>query len=89
MKIIFIHGDSGSGKSTYAELYAKMLCKKKDYRDFFRSSASNDIMQDYMGEDIFATDVVSRDFLRDISSNKTIKIQGFGVFRTLILMSGG
>ena len=56
MKIIFIHGDSGSGKSTYAELYAKMLCEKKGYRDFARSSASNDIMQDYMGEDIFILD---------------------------------
>ena len=56
MKIIFIHGDSGSGKSTYAELYAKMLCEKKGYRDFSRSSASNDIMQDYMGEDIFILD---------------------------------
>ena len=56
MTIIFIHGDSGSGKSTYAELYAKMLCEKKGYRDFSRSSASNDIMQDYMGEDIFILD---------------------------------
>ena len=56
MQIIFIHGDSGSGKSTYAELYAKMLCDKKGYRDFARSSASNDIMQDYMGEDILILD---------------------------------
>lgn len=56
MQIIFIHGDSGSGKSTYAELYAKMLCDKKGYRGFARSSASNDIMQDYMGEDIFILD---------------------------------
>ena len=56
MKIIFIHGKSGSGKSTYAEMYADMLCKKMGYRDFARSSASNDIMQDYMGEDIFILD---------------------------------
>lgn len=56
MQIIFIYGDSGSGKSTYAELYAKMLCDKKGYRDFARSSASNDIMQDYMGEDILILD---------------------------------
>lgn len=56
MKIIFIHGDSGSGKSTFAELYAKMLCEKKGYRDFCRSSASNDILQDYMGEDILILD---------------------------------
>ena len=33
-----------------------MLCEKKGYRDFARSSASNDIMQDYMGEDIFILD---------------------------------
>lgn len=56
MQIIFIHGDSGSGKSTYAEMYAKMLCDKKGYRDFARSSASNDILQDYMGEDILILD---------------------------------
>ena len=56
MKIIFIHGKSGSGKSTYAEMYADMLCKKMGYRDFARSSASNDSMQDYMGEDIFILD---------------------------------
>jgi len=56
MKIIFIHGKSGSGKSTYAEMYADMLCKKKGYRDFARSSASNDMMQDYMGEDVFILD---------------------------------
>ena len=29
MQIIFIHGASVSGKSTYAEIYAKMLCDKK------------------------------------------------------------
>ena len=56
MKIIFIHGDSGSGKSAYAEMYAKMLCDKKGYRDYCRSSASNDILQDYMGEDILILD---------------------------------
>ncbi len=56
MQIVFIHGDSGSGKSTYAELYASMLCEQKKYRDFARSSASNDIMQDYMGEDILILD---------------------------------
>jgi len=56
MQIIFIHGDSGSGKSTYAEMYAKLLCAKKGYRDFSRSSASNDILQDYMGEDILILD---------------------------------
>lgn len=56
MQIVFIYGDSGSGKSTYAELYAKMLCDKKGYRDYARSSASNDIFQDYMGEDIFILD---------------------------------
>ena len=53
MKIIFIYGGSGSGKSTYAEMYAEMMCKKMGYRDYARSSASNDIMQDYMGEDVF------------------------------------
>lgn len=56
MQIIFIYGESGTGKSTYAEMYADMLCKNKGYRDFARSSASNDIMQDYMGEDIFILD---------------------------------
>ena len=56
MQIIFIHGDSGAGKSTYAEMYARMLCDKKGYRDFARSSASNDILQDYMGEDILILD---------------------------------
>ena len=56
MEIIFIHGDSGSGKSTYAEMYAKMLCDTKGYRDYARSSASNDILQDYMGEDILILD---------------------------------
>lgn len=56
MQIIFIHGKSGSGKSTYAEMYADMLCKVKGYRDYSRSSAINDIMQDYMGEDIFILD---------------------------------
>ena len=56
MKIIFIHGKSGSGKSTYAEMYAEMMCKKMGYRDYARSSASNDIMQDYMGEDVFILD---------------------------------
>ena len=56
MKIIFIHGDSGSGKSAYAEMYAKMLCDKKGFRDYSRSSAHNDILQDYMGEDILILD---------------------------------
>lgn len=56
MKIIFIYGTSGSGKSTYAEMYADMMCKKMGYRDYARSSASNDIMQDYMGEDVFILD---------------------------------
>ena len=33
-----------------------MMCKKMGYRDYARSSASNDIMQDYMGEDVFILD---------------------------------
>lgn len=56
MKIIFIHGTAGSGKSTYAEMYADMLCKQNGYNGFARSSAHNDIMQDYMGEDVFILD---------------------------------
>lgn len=56
MEIIFIYGESGVGKSTYAEMYAAFLCNEYGYRDVCRGSANNDVLQDYMGEDILILD---------------------------------
>lgn len=47
----FYHGSSGSGKTTYA----KMKCIENNY-SYCISSSSNDVMQDYKGEDVLILD---------------------------------
>ena len=45
MECIFINGDSGTGKTTFA----KKICKDRGF-DFYVSSGSNDVLDDYAGE---------------------------------------
>lgn len=56
MQVIFIVGKPGAGKSKYAEILAEHFIESGDARDYSRSSSSNDMLQDYMGEDIFILD---------------------------------
>ena len=51
VRIIYIQGDAGSGKSKYARIYAL-----KNYRDYCVSSSSNDSAQDYLGQDVMIFD---------------------------------
>lgn len=51
MECIFITGDSGTGKSTYA----KMVAEDKGYSTYI-SSGSNDILDDYKGQDCIILD---------------------------------
>jgi len=52
IKVIFIYGKTGSGKTTYA----KMLAEKIGDGSFYVSSAANDSMQDYTGQDTVILD---------------------------------
>ena len=49
--VIFCTGDTGTGKTTFAKEYAKMTKKS-----ICISSCSNDVMQDYKGEDVIVLD---------------------------------
>lgn len=51
MESIFITGDSGLGKTTYA----KLICDEKKM-SYFVSSGSNDVLDGYMGEDVIILD---------------------------------
>lgn len=51
MENVYIVGQSGSGKTTYA----KMICEEKNY-SYFVSSGSNDVLDGYMGEDVIILD---------------------------------
>lgn len=51
MEGIFITGDSGLGKTTYA----KLICEEKGY-SYFVSSGSNDVLDGYMGEEVVILD---------------------------------
>lgn len=51
VKVIYMQGPEGSGKSTYARRYAL-----KHYRDYAISSSHNDAVQDYLGQDVMIFD---------------------------------
>lgn len=51
MDVVFISGESGAGKTSYA----KELCKKKGY-SYCVSSSGNDLLQDYRGQDALILD---------------------------------
>ena len=51
MDVVFITGDSGTGKTTYA----KRVAKDKGY-SVFVSSGSNDVLDDYKGQDCIILD---------------------------------
>lgn len=51
MKCIYIQGDSGTGKTTYA----KQLCAQHEW-SFFVSSGSNDVLDGYGGQDCVILD---------------------------------
>lgn len=51
INVMFYHGKSGTGKSSYA----KMFCEKSG-KSYCVSSSSNDPMQDYRGEDVLILD---------------------------------
>ncbi|MFR1688017.1 MAG: Rep family protein [Massilimicrobiota timonensis] len=59
---IYIYGTSGSGKTTYA----KKFCKDRNLT-FYISSASNDIMSDYCGEEVLILDDVRADCFNSLS----------------------
>jgi cytidylate kinase len=51
MDCIFINGDSGTGKTTYA----KQICEDRHF-SYYVSSGSNDVLDDYKGEDAIILD---------------------------------
>lgn len=51
MECIFIYGDSGAGKTTYA----KQLAENKGY-SYYVSSGSNDVLDNYKGQDCIILD---------------------------------
>lgn len=51
LEVIYMVGDSGSGKTTYA----KEIAKQKGY-SYFVSSASNDVLDSYSGQDCLILD---------------------------------
>lgn len=52
LKVIFIYGTTGSGKTTYA----KMLASKIGDGSYYVSSSANDSMQDYAGQETVILD---------------------------------
>ena len=52
MKVLYIYGATGSGKTTMA----KWLCEKILEIDYYISSSSNDILQDYLGQEAIILD---------------------------------
>lgn len=52
IKVIFIYGTTGSGKTTYA----KMLAEKIGDGSYYVSSSANDSMQDYAGQETVILD---------------------------------
>ena len=56
MKVIYIYGNTGIGKTTFAKDFADML--KMSY---FVSGASNDTLEGYMGQDIIIFDDLRAD----------------------------
>lgn len=52
IEVIFINGNAGCGKTTYA----KMLAKNYGDGSYYISSSSNDSMQDYAGQDVLILD---------------------------------
>ena len=52
MKVLYIYGDTGLGKTTMA----KWLCEKILEIDYYISSSSNDILQDYLGQEAIILD---------------------------------
>lgn len=61
MQVIYIHGDSGSGKTTYA----KELALQNDY-SYYISSGSNDLLDNYKGQDCLILDDIRPNYI-DIS----------------------
>lgn len=51
MKCMYIQGDSGTGKTSYA----KQVCEDKEY-SYFVSSGSNDVLDGYGGQDAIILD---------------------------------
>lgn len=80
IEVYYFHGTSQSGKSTYAKLWAK----SKGY-SISPSSSSNDILQDYGGEDVLfldefrAENMTMSDILKmlDNHTNSSIKSRYF------------
>jgi hypothetical protein len=76
IEVVFIYGDSSSGKTHYA----KEFLKKRGY-DFCVSSSSNDPFQDYLGQDgIILDDLRDRsfafeDFLKIIDNHTASTVQ--------------
>jgi hypothetical protein len=52
MKVIYVKGKAGSGKTTFAKFYAEKILKSS----FYITSSSNDALQDYMGQKIIIMD---------------------------------
>lgn len=52
MKVIYIYGKTGAGKTTLA----KWICDELLEVDYYVSSSSNDIMQDYIGQEAIILD---------------------------------
>ena len=77
MKVFYIYGATGAGKTTMA----KWLCEKMLEVDYYISSSSNDILQDYLGQEAIIldefrpTDLSFSDMLKllDNHTNSTVK----------------
>lgn len=61
MKVIYIYGESGSGKTTYA----KELAAQSGY-SYYVSSGSNDLLDNYKGQDCLILDDIRPNFI-DVS----------------------
>lgn len=61
MKCVYIYGDSGSGKTTYA----KELAEKYGY-SYYVSSGSNDLLDSYKGQDCLILDDIRPNYI-DVS----------------------
>lgn len=51
VEVIYVQGDPGSGKSTFARRYAL-----RKYKDYCVSSSKNDSVQDYLGQEVMIFD---------------------------------